>query len=658
MSAIAGVYNFYNTETIVEPGLNLMRTLRKFPYDSLDTWEKNNLFFGCLAHWIMPENINRKQCFYDYEKKLAITSDVTLDNREDLFRYLNVHKSILHDITDCELILLAYCKWEEDTPKYLIGDFAFMIWDEKKNRLFGARDFSGARTLYYHNDLNQFAFCTTLEPLLQLPNISNRLNEQWLAEYLAIPSMIDTQDPFSSVYKDIQAVPPSHSISVSEGRTTLKRYFKISADKELKFKSESDYSEAFLDVFKTAANSRLRTHREVGAQLSGGLDSGSIVSIAARNLKDMGKQLHTYSSIPVSNFKDWTYKHRIPDEREYITSTVGYVGNISDKYCSFDDQSPYTEIDNWLEIMEMPYKFFENSVWLKGIYQTAQKDEIGVLLVGGRGNTTISWGPALGYYTSLLKKMKWLKLFHEIDSYSKNTGAKKSRILKVALTKAYPSIFSKEIPYQFPKLISKDLEERTNVFNRLNETDSNAVSSFKGINNIRLNHFEQLNVWNVTGTTGTKLSLRYGMQSHDPTNDLRVIKFCLSLPIDKFFGDGFDRGLIRRATKGYLPDKVRLNQRTRGIQGVDSIQRMSSTWSLFIEELHQLCSDPIANQYLNVAGIKEAMHKIKHEISGKFALDPQFRILMRSIIVYRFLKNLKGGEKSEKSMANTGVRST
>ena len=63
-------------------------------------------------------------------------------------------------------------------------------------------------------------------------------------------------------------------------------------------------------------------------------------------------------------------------------------------------------MDDWLEIMEMPYKFFENSFWIKGIFEKAHEQEIGVLLNGGRGNLTISWGSALNYYAILLKKVE------------------------------------------------------------------------------------------------------------------------------------------------------------------------------------------------------------------------------------------------------------
>ena len=78
--------------------------------------------------------------------------------------------------------------------------------------MFGARDLSGYRTLYYYRDHQRFAFCTTIEPLLTLPYIEKRLNEEWLAEYLAISGMIDTVDARITPYLNIDQVPPFHTI--------------------------------------------------------------------------------------------------------------------------------------------------------------------------------------------------------------------------------------------------------------------------------------------------------------------------------------------------------------------------------------------------------------------------------------------------------------
>ena len=83
------------------------------------------------------------------------------------------------------------------------------------------------------------------------------------------------------------------------------------------------------------------------------------------------------------------------------------------------------------------------------------------------------------------------------------------------------------------------------------------------------------------------------MWKRDPTNDLRVIRFCLSVPEDQYVQNGMNRALIRRSTKGYLPDKERLNQRVRGVQGADCVYRMTPHWNKFIDELDKMSNDPI-----------------------------------------------------------------
>lgn len=655
MSAIAGIFNF-NGEQPVHYGKLMMDYYDKFPVDSIDIYSKNNLFFGCYSQWIMPEEINKKKSFYDYEKRLAITSDAILDNRNELFHKLNIDHSIRKNITDNEIILLAYCKWKDEVPKHLNGEFAFMIWDEKEQSLFGARDFSGKRSFYYYIDEQRIAFSTLLNPLLNLPYITNELNEYWLAEFLTIPIMNDVANPNMTVYKNICAVPPSHTIKVKQGKVTLTRYLYIWNNKQLRLKNNEEYIEAFRDVFQSAVSSRFRTHKKIGSELSGGLDSGSVVSFASKSLSEMNRQLNTYSAIPISEFKDWKYKQLIPNESEYVKSTVDYVGNISDHYLDFKGRDPFSEIDDWLNVMEMPYKFFENSVWLKGIYEHARSDGVGVLLNGARGNYTISWGPELKYYSSLMKKMRWIKLNKELTLYSNNLNVNKSRVLKEVRRRAFPKFFnSKESPYIIPEVISGELAKRTNIFESLEEQGLYSVDPTNfNIHEIRKQHFSRLNNWNITGVTGTRLSLLNSLRTHDPTNDQRVVQFCLSVPIEQYIGEGLGRSLIRRATKGYLPDKVRLNQRTRGVQGVDVIQRMSHQWKRFMDEFDYMCSDPFAKEFLDVGILKKA----KENMQTDYALDPNFRVMMRSIIIYRFLKKLKGGEIHEKSMAGAGLGST
>ena len=657
MSAITGIYHTNNEPVSIDQGLKMMKALQKYPSDDVQIWQQKNVFLGCHAQWITPESIGEQLPYYDYERQLAITADAMIDNREELFDKLGIHHEERKGMPDSQLILLAYSKWEDETVKHLIGDFAFMIWDEKKQKLFGARDFSGARPLYFYHNHQRFAFCTVMEPLLRLPYIKKELNEEWLAEYLAIPTFIDAVDVSKTVIKDIQQVPPSHTINVMNCKVELSKYQVLKSDEKIKFKTDVEYIETFRDIFQNANDVRLRTFKEVGSHLSGGLDSGSVVSFAAKTLQKHNKKLHTYSSIPVTDFNDYTPKNYIPDERSYIRATVDYVGNIEDHYLSLDNKNPYTDIDDWLDIIETPYKFFENSFWMKGISEQANKNNIGILLNGARGNFTISWGSAIEYYGHLLKRMKWISLAREFKTYSRNIGMGRKSLLPLIGKAAFP-IMNHEDEDSFPMLINPNFAKKTNAFEKLESCKIGGDGFTElSISNQRNYLIDNEFIWNSNGVAFSKLSLQYGLLMRDPTNDIRVINYCMSLPLEQFINNGMDRALIRNATKGYLPDKVRLNQSKYGLQAADWLHRMIPCWTDFIQEVKELLQDKAAAQYINMESIRNALSTAMEMPSGDSAFNPKLRMLMRGIIVYRFLQSfdLEGGDTYEKRMERAEI---
>jgi asparagine synthase (glutamine-hydrolysing) len=636
MSAIAGIVDFGGQCDILNQGTRMMKALEQFPSDRVGTWNEGRAFLGCHAQWITPESLLEELPYVNPECSLIITADAIIDNRDELFDRLHVERSLRGRITDSELILLGYQAWGEDVPKWLIGDFAFMIWDTKEQRLFGARDFSGSRTLYYSLQQDCFTFCTIMAPLLDLTK-NRQVNEAWLADYLALSIMVDSVDVFSTVYRDIKQVPPSHSITVRQGKAMLVRYCESpSLEKPLLLKSNEEYEEAFRAVVHTAVSARMRTHHNIGAHLSGGLDSSLVASFAARALREENRILHTFSYVPVDDYIDWTSSSSIANEKPYIQSTVKHVGNIQDHYFSFPDKNPWSDIDEFLDVMEMPYKFYANSYWLKGIFEQAQQMGIGVLLNGQRGNWTVSWGPALDFQANLLKRLQWVRFAREFRMYSDNTGMSRKRMLQKIKRKLVPSDGKADLAQM---LIDPGFANRTGVMERLRMHDADdARYSLMTRYEARNHQFEQLFFWNITGTYGSKLSLRHALWDRDPTNDLRVVKFCFSVPEEQYVQNGFGRALLRRASKDYLPDQIRLNQRTRGIQGADGIQRMAPSWGAFLQELQEMCGDSLVEGLLNVKLIQSAVEKMRSGPRLEFLYDIDFMHLMRGLIVYRFLK--------------------
>lgn len=645
MSAIAGILHFNQDPINPEHVEGLMNTFQKFPADKVDSWTKDNLFFGCHAQWINPEAAGEQLPYYDHDRSLLITADAIIDNREELFDKLQVDRAKRRLISDSQLILLAYSKWGEEVVSHLIGDFAFVVWDEKRQKLFGARDFSGARTLYFYRDNSRFAFSTLIEPLLKLPYVEKKLNEQWLAQFLVIPTLVESADTSITIYQNIEQLPPSHSITIENGRILISKYQSIPPDKTLKLRSDYEYEEAFREVLNRAVAEKVRSCGKVGSHLSGGLDSGSVVSFASKALRKENKQLLTFSYVPEDTFNDWTPGYYAPDETPYIKETVNYVGNIEDHYLNFPGKGPLEEIEDYLEIMEMPYKFFENSFWLKGISEEAASKGVKVLLNGARGNHSISWGSYalnMNYYASLIKRFKWVELNKELDNYCRNFSTGKSIMLPLVIKEVFP-ILKNRLPhtqYEFPSFINSSFAQKTKVYERLNHfgIDLSGGNIIGNLADYRRNHYEQPYFWNKSGVVNTKFSLRYSLWDRDPTNDLRVIRFCLSVPEEQYVKHGMIRSLIRRSTKGTLPERVRMNHKKRGIQGADTIHRLTTNWKGFLDEIKKLDHNSAVAEFIDTDLIKNSITKIGEKPTPELVWKDDFKVLTRSLIVNKFLE--------------------
>jgi len=642
MSAIGGIVGLEAALVPSEHREKMTLELRTYNGDQFQTYLEGNVFLACQAKWITPESVNEANPAYDSLCRLVIVSDACIDNREELCAELGIDDSMSRQIGDNELILLAYAKWREDVVHRLLGDYAFAIWDAGNHELFAARDPLGRRMLYYTQTDEYFAFCTTMRPLLALPGVSRAYNEEWLAEYLAISAMFESVQADITPYKQIRILPASHTFRLREGRLVTTPYQILENVTELRLGSNEQYEEALVEVVRQAVRSRLRTHRMVSSMLSGGLDSGTVVSFAARELNGHGKKLHTFSYVPAQDYEDWTPVRFLPDEREFILSTAHHAGNIEARLESFPGRNPFLEIDHYLDILETPYKYFENSYWLRGIYELASEIGAGILLTGSYGNFTISWGPALDYYAKLVRQMQWLRLYREATLFQRRMGYGRGLIWKMIGQKAFPRmaelLIAKKSSEAAPKLIHPDFARSVDVYSRIDPMERGEFQEATvDMISARFRALFSLPNANKKGNMITKFSLRYGLWERDPTADLRVIRFCMAVPIEQYVQSGMDRSLLRRSMKGYLPDEVRLNQRRRGIQSADWLHRTLPDWPLVMAQLQRLVRDSAVSGILNIEAIRQAMSEVGSEPKAHMAFHPQMKLLMRSVIFYRFI---------------------
>jgi asparagine synthase (glutamine-hydrolysing) len=621
MSAICGIFNINGNEVQGEISSKMMEKLSRYKVDDLGTWNKGEIFLGCAIQYITPESKLEKLPYYDDIEGLVITADAIIDNRSELFSLMNVSESEWDNITDSQLILRAYKKWGEECPNYLIGDFSFAIWNEKTKELFCARDHVGNRSFYFYSSSNIFAFCTLTKPLLCVCEEGAKLNDEWIANFLSLEGPIHEVDSNQTVYAAINQLLPAYTIKVNAIGMIKKQYWDPLKLSEIRFKTDEEYEQAFRKVFFEAVHCRLRSIGSVGVMLSGGLDSGSVACIAAQKLAASGKRLKSFTAIPFSGYKDWLPKNVVADESEFIEAIAEHAKNIDITYCSSEGKNSVTDIEEYIDFLEQPYKFVRNFFWANEIASVAVKNNCSVLLDGQYGNFTISFGDLFTHLITLFRRGKWLSIEREIRAYSKFRNYKRLDItkdfMKIILPDNIKGIYYKmkgkkqcNQKNEFQTPVNPELAFKYKVDERFKR---NCIGPYSKINadltEVR-KAFASPIFFSQVGAVDTKTSLKYGLIKRDPTRDKRVIEFCLSLPSEQYVRNGQERNLIRRSMIGVLPDKVRLNYDITGTQSADWIQRLLPMWQEIKKELGNMLKEENFKLYIDVAKVEKVLGDI------------------------------------------------
>ena len=210
---------------------------------------------------------------YLLSNKTVLTWDGRLDNRRELLRELNSGLSL--DSSDVFIVAAAYERWATNSFHKIIGDWALSVWDPTDNSLLLAKDPIGVRALYYALDERQLIWSTILDPLVRFAGKNFALDEEYIAGWFSFyPSVSLTP------YTGIHSVAPSSTVRISPRKRSTSEYWNFDHRQKLQYRSDADYEEHFRAVFAQSVERRLRSDSPVLAELSGGLDSSSIVCMA------------------------------------------------------------------------------------------------------------------------------------------------------------------------------------------------------------------------------------------------------------------------------------------------------------------------------------------------------------------------------------------
>ena len=413
---------------------------------------------------------------------LTITANARLDGRDHA------------NESDAELILQAYEKWGDDCVKHLIGDFAFAIWDDRKQRYFCARDHFGVKPFYFTHIDNDFAFSSSLNELRLNPRVSNTLNEIAVGDYLLFGV---NQDLSTTIFKDIQRLKPGHTLTFANDSITIKPYWTPERSTELRYRDPSSYVERFSELLSCAVKDRVTTDR-VAISMSGGLDSTSLAAVAREQLKDV----HGFAVV---------YDSLIPDEeRRYSTLAAEHLGipvtHLSaDRYSLFDAQAPGE--------MDQPEPFLISAL-------TGQFNDLLRL--------SADYSPSMltGYDGDA---------FMNVPQPSHLSRVKKT--IKRLLALPRKGVATEGRPYSW---LDEAFAKRTHLVERWERPPVNPASPFNPI-------------WTALFEGYDPSSTKLNLEVRHPFMDVRLVEFLSSIPVRPW---RIDKQILRLAMNDKLPSAV------------------------------------------------------------------------------------------------------
>lgn len=521
--------------------------------DGAGTFCRGSVALGHRKLSVTPESLYENLPLVSDDDQIVVTADARIDNREELLAYLPLRRP-LSTVTDSDLILAAYQRWGTRCTEYLIGDFAFVIWDAAKQHLFCARDHFGMKPFYYYHAPGRLFVCASeIKALFCLSDVPCCLNDVQVGRYLT--QSFDNKE--STFYQDIVRLPGAHQIIVNSQTLRCIRYWEPDREKEIRFRQQEEYVEAFREHLTTAVRCRIRSAYPVSSTLSGGLDSSTVASIAARLLQEAtGRRLHTFSAI----FPRMAALSPAIDERVYIDAVL-QSGRYESHKIVADQLDPLLPA-YWMDDEVVPGLNFYMDYQF---YREAHQHGIRVLLTGHDGDTVVSHG--YERLEHIFRTIRWLPLFYEIEAFARHAQASRRKLLwhhaVVPTARRFLSFFP---PSTFQRNRRDGAKNERmgilqNEFAHLFQYEyrQELAAQPKPGKSLRAAHWGvvESGLYSYAVELVEQLAAPFHIEVRHPFFDKRLVEYCLALPIKQKFQQGWPRAILRFATEGVLPDKVR-----------------------------------------------------------------------------------------------------
>ncbi|MRD46817.1 hypothetical protein GHT07_05990 [Caenimonas koreensis DSM 17982] len=568
MSAIAGIFNASGRP--IEPGhvARMLEPMRRRGPDGASTWHSTTAAMGhCLLRSI-PVESDATQPLASAAGDVVLVLDGQVHNRTQLTSALRSAGARLRDTSDAELVLHAYEAWGQACCDRIIGEFAFFIWDGRQQLMFGARDAAGARHFYYHRTPQRLAFASEIRGLLALPDVERRVNSSRMLDFLV--DDFDRDDEIGTLYEGIDRLPAGHAMQVDRSGMKTWRYWDPKDLTAAHFTSLEECTREFMAVVDVAVASRLRHTGAVGAMLSGGMDSSTIVGlISGRHRSELCEPLRTYSLALEDRTVcgDWQAVSQILRHDPWLRATA--VGSQQGEAFAHKLDAALTDADEPFGVLSaMPYQL---------LFERAAADGCKLIFDGMAGDT-LFYSPektlAMAVRQTRLDLAPALvRAFHRHEMFG--WGAKQAgRSIAARLTPA---------PLRAAwRAREREQRLRSGMLGLLRPGVADALvgAREKAKRQPGPSDIEQHAALFTSGLLSFAqerngaMAGQFGLETLSPLADRRVIEFAVRMPLAAKLALPWYKHVMRNGTAGLLPDEVRWRRSLEGHPGWNFYEHM------------------------------------------------------------------------------------
>ena len=583
----------------------------------------------CLLR-LLPEDRFDRQPLSE-GRVTSLVADIRLDNRTELEAELGFSQQQAGAMADSDLLLAAWQRWDEQCVDHLSGAFSFAVWNDQEQHLFLARDHVGERPLFYVSTANCFAFASMPKGLHRLPFVDAEVDEDYIARYLVLANMPIEQ----TIFRNVRRLPSGCSLSIRREKSRLTRYWRTDRLQDLRLGSPEEYLDCFRERFDGAVRSRLRTRGGIGAQLSGGLDSGAVAATAARLLGAEGRELTCFTAVPRPGFAGFDSKTHFYDEGGPASEVAALYPNMRHVLVDSSGTSFLDILDHNNNLYDHPCFGPSNEVWSNAILDRARASGITVLLNGNCGNSTFSYD-GMHAFSTWFRSGHWGTLARVARELTSTGNASLRLIVRNAVWPSLPfwlrSVtdphmrgFSLDYSILQPEIARRFDLERI-AFRDLHWNSPDGRTMLRTL----LEHGDIADT-PIAAQGGWQLDFR------DPTYDRRIVEFCLTVPLEEFLRGGQLRSLARRAMVGRLPAST-LRSKQRGRQSADWYVNMGAVRGRMAAEVERLQSSPLASRMLDLARMRSLIENWPSSGFERLDVNRSYHIaLSRGFSVGRFL---------------------